>query len=331
MEILNYGSYAKAISKGMARKNMTQIAKVLFEFIIQNGDVVDRNGNSYLITSKQASSWYKQEEPIPQVLVDATKLPNVVCEADTYFENEVLEHLIIPQKEANTYKEIIALVDGDDSIPQETKNDFIELHESDNQGAFLARVFMYAIACPCDSSKVFKSEAVSNISEDVNMLIEMLQKLPKPVELLPPDNLAEHEMCYVNELMRAYASAAGVECLVKEDLDDYDTYRENFMRQRKDYYLAESIRESARDSLSELKTDEFQVLKEETYDGIYEVVHDDYDNGYKKLNGVMKHVTTVKLSKSLLTRLPGWIGAGEKKGMCHMLVNDKVFRWVDDE
>ena len=33
MEILNYGSYAKAIAMGMARKNMTQIAKVLFEFI----------------------------------------------------------------------------------------------------------------------------------------------------------------------------------------------------------------------------------------------------------------------------------------------------------
>lgn len=331
MEILNYGSYAEAITKGMPRKNMTETAKVLFEFIIENGNVQDKTGKYYAIDSKKAGSWYKQEEPVPKVLVDATKLPEVVNSADDYFENKVLEHLIIPQKETNTYEAVLTLLHEDETIPTETRTELIELHQDGNYGAFLARTFLYAITCSCDSSKVIKSEAITNISEDVNMLIEMLQKFPKPIALLPPDDLAEHEMRYVDELMKAYASAAGVECLAKEDLEDYDTYRENFKRQRKDYYLAESVRESARDSLSELQMDAFKVLEEETYDSIYEVVHDDYENGYKKLNGVMKHATTVILSKSLLTKLPGWIGAGEKKGMCHMLVNDNVFRWVDDE
>lgn len=331
METLNYGSYANAISSGMSRKNMTQIAQVLFEFIIQNGNVLNKNNNPYAIDSKLASSWFRQEEPIPQVLVDATKQPNVYCAAEEYFENEVLEKLIIPQKELNTYEVLLQIINQDMSIPEKIRNEFVDLYQNNNYSDFLARTFMYAIACPCDKSKTTKSAAISNISEDVNMLIGMLQKLPKPIELLPPDNLAVHEMKYVDELMRAYANAAGVEYLVKEDLDSYGTYKENFERQRKDYYLAESVRESARDNLAELPNDEFKVLADETYDGIYEVVHDDYDDGYKKLKGVMKHVTTVKLSKSLLTQLPGWIGPGEKKGMCHMLVNNSVFRWVDDE
>lgn len=42
MAVINYSSYAQAIEKGMSKRNMTGMAKVLFAFMCDHEDVVQR-------------------------------------------------------------------------------------------------------------------------------------------------------------------------------------------------------------------------------------------------------------------------------------------------
>ena len=134
-------------------------------------------------------------------------------------------------------------------------------------------------------------------------------------------------MIYVNELLKAYGDKEHVSIITREELKSYRELNDNFNRQRKSYYAAESIRESIRDTFQEKDYREFENFKKDIYDGVIETVEEDYPNGYVRLNKTLSHATIIPLS-SLLNMLPGWISPEVKKGACHMLVNDGKIRWV---
>jgi hypothetical protein len=81
---------------------------------------------------------------------------------------------------------------------------------------------------------------------------------------------------------------------------------------------------------------QFGTLKEDAYEGIEPTYFDDsYVSGYDRLRAVLEKITSTTLTKSALVNIVGLIGNLEKKGICHMLVNDERIRsWVvidDDE
>lgn len=43
----------------------------------------------------------------------------------------------------------------------------------------------------------------------------------------------------------------------------------------------------------------------------------------------LQYITTVSLS-NLIAQIPGWVQASQKKGLCHMLVNEERMRWKDE-
>ena len=150
-----------------------------------------------------------------------------------------------------------------------------------------------------------------------------------PEKITPPETIEADELIYVTELMKVYAEALGIDKLPVDVLEKYSKYRQNFERQRKNYYSAETIRRFVRDVFTDSK--QFEVLKGETYDGIIEVHEADYPTGFDRLNAVTKHVSTVSTDKSLLCSKLHCIGNSEKKGVCHMLVNDKRIIWVNND
>ena len=150
--------------------------------------------------------------------------------------------------------------------------------------------------------------------------------------LLPPVEIASEEVIYADELLAAYADAEKAPAITRETLPDYPgKYQKNFIEQRKHFYNAESIRRSLRDVFSEEDMNQFEILKDDTYDGIYEVCFDEYEHGYARLISVLKAIPTINTSKSLLSHIPNWIGNSEKKGICHMLVNDGKIKWVMED
>lgn len=102
----------------------------------------------------------------------------------------------------------------------------------------------------------------------------------------------------------------------------------SFSSQRKAYYAAESVRRSVRDAIDD-GDHQFELLEDEAYAGIEETYWSDYKNGHKRLNAVFGQITSVAWNKSALFYITNLIGALEKKGICHILVNnEKIGSWV---
>lgn len=161
------------------------------------------------------------------------------------------------------------------------------------------------------------------------MLKEIIKKSHhKPKEITPPIEVEKHEMRYVQELYRVYQELTGEEYLQPEDLDSRPKFRRNFDQQRKDYYKAETIHRELRDTLCLDESEGFDILKDEVFDGVITTSDKEYVTGYDRMIAVIEHATVVQLSKNLQDRMLDWIGPGEKKGICHMLVNDKRLKWI---
>ena len=95
------------------------------------------------------------------------------------------------------------------------------------------------------------------------------------------------------------------------------------------YYSAVSIERSVRDIFDDGE-DEFIRLKDDAWHGINTTYWKDYSDGYARLNAVLEKITSTTLDSSVLSQMRNLIGNLEKKGICHILVNDGVIEsWVN--
>jgi hypothetical protein len=152
------------------------------------------------------------------------------------------------------------------------------------------------------------------------------RNLELPALLTPSDTLHTDELNYISELLKAYSDELNIEINTIEALEAYRDYFEHLNRQRKDYYSAETIRRFVRDTLTD--SQQFEILKTEIYDGVIDTHEQSYDNGYKRLVAVLIQASKTTTSKSLLDSKLHCIGNSERKGVCHMLTNDKKISWV---
>lgn len=147
-----------------------------------------------------------------------------------------------------------------------------------------------------------------------------------PTPLSPNSEINSEEMEYVSALLAAYSEELGMTIDTPKALEAYDHFFTHFNRQRKDYYSAETIRRFVRDTLT--SSIQFDVLKDEIYNGIIDVHEQDYSTGYKRLVADLQQAAITNTSKSLLDSKLHCIGNCERKGVCHMLVNDRRIEWV---
>lgn len=151
-----------------------------------------------------------------------------------------------------------------------------------------------------------------------------------PKELEPSKDIAPEETIYTQELLRAYADAEKSGPLTQEDLDSLPSkYKRNFTDQRINYYSAVRIDRFVRESFS-TGSEEAKKWKDGTLDYINDTLWDDYDNGYKRLIAVMKKVVD-STTTSVISSFDNFVGSKEKKGVCHLLVNDGRIRWVEED
>ena len=155
------------------------------------------------------------------------------------------------------------------------------------------------------------------------------RKLNMPAPLTPPDAIPSDEMTYISALLEAYSDELGIQINTTEALKAYSVYFNNLNRQRKDYYSAETIRRFVRDTLTD--SQQFDVLKDEIYNGIIDTHEQAFDSGYKRLVADLQQAAIINTSKCMLDSKLHCIGVSERKGACHMLVNDNRLRWVNNE
>lgn len=148
--------------------------------------------------------------------------------------------------------------------------------------------------------------------------------------LQPDDSDSDNVLPYIEALLEVYSEKEGRVVQYNNVETMKPIFRLHFTEQTKAYYGAESVYHMARETFCN-GDEQFIKLKEDTYDGVAMVYFDDcYATGFDRLQAVLKHVTSITLSKSALHNLSGFIGNLEKQGICHILVNDGRFpSWVN--
>lgn len=144
-----------------------------------------------------------------------------------------------------------------------------------------------------------------------------------------PDSIAEQELEYIHALYEVFAEKLNRENFTKDDMPLLNRgMRENFREQREAYYSAVSVERSVRDMFTDGEN-EFQILKDDAWRGIDTTYWKDHPDGYARLNAVLEKVTSTSLDRSILSQMRNLIGNLEKKGICHILVNDGTIEsWV---
>lgn len=168
---------------------------------------------------------------------------------------------------------------------------------------------------------------------DSNIIYLGNEKIKISIELIQPNLLTPEELPYVNALCEIYAEKLGLS-LGKVTPDTISTtlpknLLHHYSSQRKAYYQAEFVKHMARETFSD-GDKQFTTLKEDAFAGIEDAYYDDYSTGYDRLKAVLERITTISLTKSALINVVGLIGNLEKKGICHILVNDDIIKsWVN--
>ena len=140
----------------------------------------------------------------------------------------------------------------------------------------------------------------------------------------------DFEAGYISALCDAYAEVLSRDNVTVDDIPKLPKkYQKNFYEQRKAYLSAESIQRSISEVYEDGKN-QFDILKDDAYNGVKITYYDDFDNGYRRLLEVLKKISDVQLTKSKLSLIKNLIGNLERLGIVHILVNDKtITSWVD--
>ena len=110
----------------------------------------------------------------------------------------------------------------------------------------------------------------SGFTHDISLIEDIEKKiklLPRPSSIPVPKEATENEKIYIDELYRAYGDAEGLPIISKNDLGDYPDYADDLDDRRVDYYSAASIQRGVLELGSNRLSNQFDVLKEEIFDG----------------------------------------------------------------
>lgn len=327
--ILNYKSFYEAVKVGVTDDRYTPTTRLFFFPIFDPlGDIqpCDENGTPYDVDTKYANAWCKGEDPIPLPIRDAVGKTETLEVIIKYFHTKDFTGQLCEAKEDEMYEALIKLVNNCD-LSDTAKKRLLKVFELGDSLEFLARVFQRSVLGDNKvKSKQRKKKASAKESESVTEFNDLVRKKkPKttvPKEVQPP------ELTYVTQLYAAYnTTAEGLHITCPEDLDALN-FREHFEHQRKTFYMAETVHHEIRDSVMPGETDPFDDLKDEIELGIFEARRENHENAVQKVDAVVGKAAELSLSEMVNDATYHWIGVGEKKGVCHMLVNDERLKWV---
>lgn len=328
MDRLCFGTFAKTLQCALQKPNSNQaVVELLLDLVVCEASDSELSAN-FSISPKMVSGLINSYEDVHSDVVALSSSDKVIEAMPTKFENNVV---FVPMLIDDLIENLRQIIMADQSISVGKRDELVGIADKKTLTEFLAATYLYALN---KSNKAVRLKADMEIAaeltptDDIALLKSIYAKFPRPRELPVPDEPTDEELEYIAQLLEAYAEAAGVSGLSRADLRQHPTYNRDLRQRRKEYYAAETIRRGTREVFKETDSDQFELLKEETYDGIFDTHAQDYIHGYERLLRVMAQVAAIQINKSFLSELPEWIGNKEKKGVCHILVNDGKISWV---
>lgn len=141
-----------------------------------------------------------------------------------------------------------------------------------------------------------------------------------------PVEIQDNELVYTGQLFKAYSQHLNAVVNKTDDILSNEEIIEHFRRQRVGFYSADSLSQFSRD----IDTDDvnyFNDLKDEFYDAVIDVVNSAHQNGYEKVKATTNFAKTVAFN---VNPLSGNLTVNDRVGVCHHLVNERKFKWVEE-
>ena len=327
--ILNYKSYYEAFRLGVIDDGFTPVGRLLFFPLFDpDGEIVlcDETGVLYEVNNKNASAWGNGTEPIPQKIQTEIGKKETLEIIIKYFTSKDFTQMIVDAKEDEMYEAVITLV-KECEISDSKKKALLKYYKGMGSYEFLARVFQRAVLGDNKVTSSKKRKKAADKEADSVMEFDKLVRRKKP-EAKVPKRVQQTEIKYVMQLYAAYSDATGKPIKKASDLDELD-YRDDFEHHRKNYYKAELVCRETRDSVKPDEENPITELLDEVEEGIYETRRRAYDDALLRVNAVMEQASKVPIASWVDDATFNWIGPAEKKGVCHILVNDERFKWVE--
>lgn len=175
------------------------------------------------------------------------------------------------------------------------------------------------------------TQAAQEAEIDLRLIDDIQKKiksLPRPTNVPVPKVATQDEQIYIDELCLAYGDAEGMDSFSTDDLSSFPDYSDDLEDRRIDFYAAETIRRGVLELKGSSLTGQFDVLKDETFNGVKDTARRTHPNGYDRMLAVMEQAVIAPVTNYILSTSPYWISGKIKKGVCHHLVNDGKLTWI---
>lgn len=311
-------------------QSMTKIASTLLDFFTLNGNILNGKGEEYFINPKEYIEFFKGEKDIYTNIKVGVESYNII---ENIEENicVVFDDLVYADNHKKVAEYLLNLLQNDEVIDNNLKSEIMSLDINDPY-TIVAKIFIYSMKNNNKREEATKKISNKSVDNTIKTIRKLFSQLPKKLVLEIPKDATEQELNYVVEILDAISERTGVLLSGPSDLRSnpkLKKYSELFDRDRKDYYAAESVRESLKDTNLFNGEDEFRNLKDEAKDAVADLFFEDYKDSFECMTKVLNHITKVDL-RSLIATIPGWVNVSEKKGLCHMLVNEKEITWKNE-
>lgn len=227
------------------------------------------------------------------------------------FSNWIWERM----DESDSYDNVVAWLDSQSITNVDPSAACADLLES---------IILDIINCAPTSQAAQESEIDLKLIDDIQ---KKIKSLPRPANVPVPKVATQDEQIYIDELCLAYGDAEGMDSFSVDDLSSFPDYSEDLEDRRIDFYAAETIRRGVLELQGSSLTGQFDVLKDETYNGVKDTAKRTHLNGYERMLAVMEQAVIVPVTNYILSASPYWISGKIKKGVCHHLVNDGILAW----
>ena len=295
------------------------LINLLYDAVAEPVGLTNKNGEPITVAKGTASKIMKRlpgGNPNRSIRSKSAD-DKVLASIEEYFKRNVVKRLL-KGCEDDLIERLKAIINDDAGISKAKKQELLENAQKDKLAMFLASVYLYSLS---RDNVLHDSSSTKSITATTEL------------EVIPlPTGITGVEGSYTDALLAAYGQAEGIKNFTVDMLNTYPTHKENFSNQRKYYFAAEAVRRGTRDLYGTKEKDQFEVLKDEMYEGVTEVWEDEAKNGLARMRKVMAQATKTSLDKCRICRDTEWVGNSQRKGVCHFLVGENRLKgWVRDD
>lgn len=295
------------------------LINLLYDAVAEPVGLTNKNGEPITVTKGTASKiMNRQIGGNPHRSIRSKSADDrVLASIEEYFKRNVVKRLL-KGCEDDLIERLKTFINDDAGIADAKKQELLENAQKNTLAMFLASVYLYSLSRDNVSRGSSSTKPITSTTE---------------LEIIPlPTGITGVEGSYTDALLAAYGQVEGIKHFTVDMLDTYPGHKENFSNQRKYYFAAEAVRRGTRDLYGTKEKDQFEILKDEMYEGVTEVWEDEAKNGLARMRKVMAQATKTSLDKCRICRDTEWVGNSQRKGVCHFLVGENRLKgWVRDD